>query len=192
MLTQKSSVIDLWLGSKYVFEGFLISVWFLKSNSWFLKRNPFKWNWLLFKNSFPWSKGLLYKKGEKCFILSFSRCKKILLSKWVLSLFPLYWRFKASCSDVRFSGPSFVSLTSVFEALFIWETRRDKKGGVDDKTENENLFHHFFIELLLEHVTVNETGAFGIPPDKGNRVQYIVYTLPFYNQPVYKQTVLVC
>ena len=63
---------------------------------------------------------------------------------------------------------------------------------MDDKTENENLFHHFFIELLLEHVTVNETGAFGIPPDKGNRVQYIVYTLPFYDQPVYKQTVLVC
>ena len=32
----------------------------------------------------------------------------------------------------------------------------------------------FFIELLLEHVTVNETGAFGIPLDKGNRVQYFV------------------
>ena len=67
---------------------------------------------------------------------------------------------------------------------------RDKKEGIDDKTEKENLFHHFFIELLLEHVTVNETGAFGIPPDKGNRVQYFVYTLPFFNQPVYKQTVL--
>ena len=34
--------------------------------------------------------------------------------------------------------------------------------GVDDKTEKENFFHHFFIEL--EHVTVNEIGAFGIPP----------------------------
>ena len=55
---------------------------------------------------------------------------------------------------------------------------------MDDKTEKENLFHHFFIELLLEHVTVNETGAFGIPPDKGNRVQYFVYTLPFYKQPL--------
>ena len=32
----------------------------------------------------------------------------------------------------------------------------------------------FFIELLLEHITVNETGAFGIPLDKGNRVQYFV------------------
>ena len=72
--------------------------------------------------------------------------------------------------------------------------RRDgtKKVGVDDKAEKENLFYHFFIELLLEHVTVNETGAFGIPPDKGNRVQYFVYTLPFYKQPVYKQTVLAC
>ena len=39
----------------------------------------------------------------------------------------------------------------------------------------------FFIELLLEHVTVNKTGAFGIPPDKGNRGQYFSYTLPFYN-----------
>ena len=56
----------------------------------------------------------------------------------------------------------------------------------DVKTEKENLFHRFFKELLLEHVTANEKGAFGIPPDKGNRVQYFVYTLPFYNQPVYK------
>ena len=54
------------------------------------------------------------------------------------------------------------------------------------KTEKENLFHHFFIELLLEHVTVNKTGAFGIPPDKENSVQYFLHTLPFYNQPVYK------
>ena len=70
--------------------------------------------------------------------------------------------------------------------------RRDKKAGTDDTTEKENLFHRFIIKLLFEHVTVNETGAFGIPPDKGNRVQYFVYTLPFYKQPVYKQTVLAC
>ena len=38
----------------------------------------------------------------------------------------------------------------------------------------------FFIEQLLEHVTVNETGAFGILPEKGDRGQYSVYTLPFY------------
>ena len=63
---------------------------------------------------------------------------------------------------------------------------------MDDKTEQESHFHHLFIELLLEHVTVNELGAFGIPRDKENRVQYFVYTLPFYNQPVYKQTVLAC
>ena len=70
----------------------------------------------------------------------------------------------------------------------MWETRRDKT----DKTEKEILFHHFFKEQLLEHVTVNKTGAFGIPPNKGNRVQYFIYTLPFCNQPVYKQTVLAC
>ena len=64
--------------------------------------------------------------------------------------------------------------------------------GVDDKTEKENFFYHFCIQLLLEHVIVNETGAFDIPPDIGNRVQYFVYTRPFYNQPVYKQTVLAC
>ena len=57
--------------------------------------------------------------------------------------------------------------------------------------KQENHFH-FFVELLLEHVTVNETEAFGISPNKGNRGQYFVYTLPFYKQPVYKQTVLAC
>ena len=46
--------------------------------------------------------------------------------------------------------------------------------------------------MLLEHVKVNETGALGILPDKGHIVQYFAYTLPFYNQPVYKQTVLTC
>ena len=67
----------------------------------------------------------------------------------------------------------------------LYERRdRTKKGGVDNKTEKVNLFQHFFIELLLEHVTVNETGAFGIPPDKGNRGQYFVYTLLFYREPV--------
>ena len=42
----------------------------------------------------------------------------------------------------------------------------------------------------MEYATVNETGAFGIPPYKGNRGQYFAYTLPFYEQSVYKNTVL--
>ena len=69
----KSSAIDLWLDSKYVSEGFLISVWFLLFHHTLLKEplevdlkwNHLKWNWLLFKNSFGWSKGLLYKKKDK-------------------------------------------------------------------------------------------------------------------------------
>ena len=55
----------------------------------------------------------------------------------------------------------------------------------------ENYFH-FFAELLLEHVTINETEAFDIPPNKGNRGQYFVYTLPSSKQPVCKQTILAC
>ena len=46
--------------------------------------------------------------------------------------------------------------------------------------------------MLLEYVTANETGAFGIPPDKGDTGQYFVYTLSFYMQPVYKKTVPAC
>ena len=56
--------------------------------------------------------------------------------------------------------------------------------------KREENYFHFFIELLLEYATVNETGAFGIPPYKGNRGQYFAYTLPFYEQSVYKNTVL--
>ena len=71
---------------------------------------------------------------------------------------------------------------------------RDKTGqksgsGWQNREENHL---HFFVKLLLEHVTVNETKAFGIPPDKGNRGQYFLYTLPFYKLPVSKQTVLAC
>ena len=29
-----------------------------------MKWNPLKWNWLFFKNSFWWSKGLLHKKEK--------------------------------------------------------------------------------------------------------------------------------
>ena len=53
-------------------EGFLISVWFVLFHHTFskeslevdLKWNLLKWNWLLFKNSFHWSKGLLHQKGK--------------------------------------------------------------------------------------------------------------------------------
>ena len=60
---------------------------------------------------------------------------------------------------------------------------------MDDETEEKPLSSFLYKTVIG---AVNETGAFGIPPDKGNIVQYFVYTLPFYKQPVYKQTVLVC
>ena len=66
-----------------------------------------------------------------------------------------------------------------------------QKSGSEWYNRDENHFH-FFVELLLEHVSVNETEAFGIPPNKGKRGQYFVYTLRFYKQPVYKQTVQAC
>ena len=50
----------------------------------------------------------------------------------------------------------------------------------------------FLCGTVSEHVTVNETGAFGINPEKGNWGQHFVYNLPFYKQPVYKQAILVC
>ena len=39
--------------------------------------------------------------------------------------------------------------------------------GTRWQKREENHFY-FYIELLLEHVTVNEAGAFDIPPDKGD------------------------
>ena len=51
-----------------------------------------------------------------------------------------------------------------------------KKSGNGWKSREEN-HCHFFVELLLEHVTVNETEAFDIPPNKGNKSQCFVYTL---------------
>ena len=61
-----------------------------------------------------------------------------------------------------------------------------QKSGSEWWKREENHFH-FFIELILEHVTVNKTEAFGIIPDKRNRGQYFAYTIPFYTQPLYKQ-----
>ena len=46
--------------------------------------------------------------------------------------------------------------------------RTGKKSGTGWQKWEENRFH-FFIELLLENVIVNETGAFEIPPDKRDR-----------------------
>ena len=50
----------------------------------------------------------------------------------------------------------------------------------------------FLCRTVIRTVTVNDTEAFGIPPKIGNRDQYFVYTLLFYKQPGYKQTVLTC
>ena len=58
----------------------------------------------------------------------------------------------------------------------MWETGRVKKVGMDEKAEKKTTCH-FFVELLLEHVTLNETEAFDIPPNKGNKSQCFVYTL---------------
>ena len=38
----------------------------------------------------------------------------------------------------------------------------------------------FLCRIIMENVVVNETEALGIPPNKGNRGQYFVYTLRFY------------
>ena len=56
-------------------------------------------------------------------------------------------------------------------------TRLNNKSGSWKKKKNH---FHFFIGLLLEHVTVNETGVFGIPPNKEYSSHYFAYTLPFY------------
>ena len=45
--------------------------------------------------------------------------------------------------------------------------RTGQISGMRWQKREEKQFH-FFIELLLEHVTLNETGAFVIPPDKGD------------------------
>ena len=66
-------------------------------------------------------------------------------------------------------------LTKITWILLYVSTKNTQK-------REENHFH-FFI-FLLEHVTVNATGASGIPPEKGNRGQYFVYFiytfLPLY------------
>ena len=68
-----------------------------------------------------------------------------------------------------------------------------QKIGSGWKNREEN-HSHFFVELLLEHVTVNEMKQDLIwhPSRKRNKGQYFLYALPFYKQPVYKQTFLAC
>ena len=46
--------------------------------------------------------------------------------------------------------------------------RTGQKSGTGWQKREENHFH-FFIEPLLEHVTVNETGAIKIPTGKEDR-----------------------
>ena len=53
----------------------------------------------------------------------------------------------------------FCKFGKLFKELF--KKKREKR---EEKREEHHF--NFFIELLLEHVNVNETGAFGIPPDK--------------------------
>ena len=70
----------------------------------------------------------------------------------------------------------------------------DKTGQKSGRRWKKREENHFdcLKELILEHVTVNETGAYVIPPDHRDKYQYFVYILLFYKQPVYKQTALAC
>ena len=144
-LTRKSSVIDLWLGSKCASEGFLISVWFLFFHHTLLKEllevdfkwNPLRWNWLFFKNTLRWSKGLLHKKREKFFVWSFSRCKKILFSKWFSSFMlkiesQLQWRM-LFCNNFLKAGKCFWGVVYMRDGA-------GQKLGADDKTEKKTTF----------------------------------------------------
>ena len=148
---RKDSITDLWLGSKYTSEGFLISVWFQLFHHT-LSKNPLEvdlkwnlsWNCLLLRILSDGQKLFCIKK-EKNYLSdlshnvwkSFSANANNTQRQQILLLFLLYYRLKASCSDVCFSVASSVRLASVSEELFIWETGRDKKSGVDDKREKK-------------------------------------------------------
>ena len=70
---------------------------------------------------------------------------------------------KCALNCVSWNSPKeiFHSVSSPWGVVYM-------RSGTGWQKREENHFH-FFIELLLEHVTVNETGAFEIPPDKGDR-----------------------
>ena len=55
-------------------------------------------------------------------------------------------------SDVCFLVANFVRLTNIFGELLIWKTGRDKKAGVDDKTEKKSTFislENYYWNMLL-------------------------------------------
>ena len=60
--------------------------------------------------------------------------------------------------------------------LFKELSKKEREKREEKREENH---FNFFIELLLEHVTVNETGTFGIPPDKVDwaNILYILFLL---------------
>ena len=62
--------------------------------------------------------------------------------------------------------------------------RRDETKMRDGMIKGRRKTPLFLYRTVIERVTVNETGAFSIRPDKGERCQYFVYTLPLYKQPV--------
>ena len=120
MFSHKSSIIDIWLGSKYASEAYFSATpafplfpWSKEPFEVNLKRNPLKQNWLLLR-LLSGGKKASYIKKEKNSLSAFSRCKKTLFGKWIFHYF-FFYNLKASCCNLYCSAANFVSLTSVFE-----------------------------------------------------------------------------
>ena len=76
---------------------------------------------------------------------------------------------KCTLNCVSWNSPKEIlhSVFSLWRVVYM-RFRTGQKSGTGWKKREENHFH-FFIELLLEHVTVNETEAFEILPDKWDK-----------------------
>ena len=76
---------------------------------------------------------------------------------------------KCALHCVSWNSPKeiFHSVSSPWGVVYMRFRTGQISGTGWQKREENHL--HFFIELLLEHLTVNEIGAFDIPLDKGDR-----------------------
>ena len=132
-----------------------------------LRWNPLKYNWLLLRILSDGQKVFYIKKEESSLSDLSQNVRKpfqqmnLIILLFILEIYTqLRWHMLL-CSK-------FCKFGKLFKELF--KKKREKR---------EEHHFNFFIELLLEHVNVNETGAFGIPPDKvvGVNILHILFLL---------------
>ena len=135
---------------------------------------------------------LFYIKKEKNYLSDlFHYARKSFSANESHPFFSYVKDLKPVAVTYAFLHQIFLRLTSVFEELFIWEMRRDKKRERMIKQRRKTFFSFLHRTVIGTCYCKWNSSIWHLSRQRKQGSIFCIY-LPFYKHPVYKQTVLAC